>query len=57
MIGTKIVSIIFLLGVLILVFPSFLNKNLHFKTFLQNISIWIIIIFVLFFIMYFFGLI
>ena len=54
---TLIASIIFLIGVLILVLPGFLNKNSQFKTFLQNISIWVIIIFILFIVMYFFGLV
>ena len=44
----EIISLIYLIGVLILILPGFLNKNSQFKTFLKNISIWVIIILILF---------
>ena len=50
----EIISIVYLIGVLILILPNFLNKNSQFKTFLKNISIWVIIILILFSILYFF---
>ena len=50
----EIISLIYLIGVLILILPGFLNKNSQFKTFLKNISIWVIISLILFSILYFF---
>ena len=50
----EIISLVYLIGVLILILPSFLKKNSQIKTFLQNISIWIIIILVLYSIIFFF---
>ena len=44
----QIMPAIFLIAVLILVFPSFLISNLKMKQFLKNLSIWtILIIFIL----------
>jgi len=43
----EIMSAIFLLAVLFLVLPSFLNTNSKLKQFIQNISIWAIIVFVI----------
>ena len=40
----EIMSAIFLLAVLFLVLPSFLNTNSKLKQFIQNISIWAIIV-------------
>ena len=45
------------LGVLLLIAPSFLKSNSNIKNFLQNISIWIGIILVLLTIMFFFRII
>ena len=42
-----IMSAIFLMAVLFLVLPSFLNTNSRLKQFIQNISIWAIIVFVI----------
>jgi len=43
----EIMSAIFLLAVLFLVLPSFLNTNSKLKQFIQNISIWAIIVLVI----------
>ena len=42
-----LMSAIFLLAVLILVLPSFLNTNNKIKQFFQNISIWAIIVLII----------
>ena len=43
----EIMSAIFLLAVLLLVLPSFLNTNSKLKQFTQNISIWAIIVLII----------
>ncbi len=43
----EIMSAIFLLAVLFLVLPSFLNTNNKIKQFTQNISIWTIIVLII----------
>ena len=43
----EIMSAIFLLAVLLLVLPSFLNTNSKLKQFIQNISIWAIIVLII----------
>ena len=43
----EIMAAIFLLAVLVLVLPSFLNTNNKFKQFVQNISIWTIIVLII----------
>ena len=43
----EIMTAIFLLAVLFLVLPSFLNTNSKFKQFIQNISIWAIIVLII----------
>ena len=40
----KLLSVIFMIGVLLLVLPSFLQSNSQLKQFLKNLSIWIIIV-------------
>ena len=42
----KLVPIIYMIGVLLLVLPSFLSSNSSLKTFFTNLSIWIAIILV-----------
>ncbi len=37
----KIIPIVYLIGVLILVLPSFLSSNNKFKTIITNFSIWL----------------
>ena len=43
----EIMSVIFLIAVLILVLPSFLNTNSRVKLFVKNISIWAIIVLII----------
>jgi len=50
----KLLSIIFMIGVLLLVFPSFLQSNSQVKQFLKNLSIWIIVVFIILTIVYLF---
>jgi len=50
----KIVPLIYMIGVLILVLPSFLQSNSKLKQLLSNLSIWIIIVLVVTTISYFF---
>jgi hypothetical protein len=40
----KLLSIIFMIGILLLVLPGFLQSNSQLKQFLKNLSIWVIII-------------
>ena len=49
----QIISIIYLIGVLILVLPIFLHSNSKLKQFLTNFSIWAIIVLVITTISYF----
>ncbi len=44
---SEIISVIFLLAVLFLVFPTFLNTNRKLKQFITNISIWTIILLII----------
>ena len=48
----KLLSVIFMIGVLILVLPSFLKSNSQLKQFLKNLSIWIIVVFIIFMLIY-----
>ena len=57
LINNKIIPIIYMLEVLLLVFPSFINKNSKIKTLFQNFSIWVAIILLLFALMYFIGIV
>ena len=50
----KIVPLIYMIGVLILVLPSFLQSNSKLKQLLSNLSIWIIIVLIVTTISYFF---
>jgi len=49
----RIVPIIYLVGVLILVLPSFLQSNSKLKQLLANLSIWAIIVLIVTTILYF----
>lgn len=53
----KLISIIYLIGVAILVLPSFIKTNSNIKIILKNLSKWIIIILMLITIMYIFNFI
>ena len=49
----QIIPIIYLIGVLILVLPSFLQSNSKLKQLLANLSIWVIIVLIVTTISYF----
>ena len=48
----QIMSAIFLIAVLILILPSFLSTNSKMKQFLNNLSIWTIIVLVIIVVIY-----
>jgi len=48
-----IVPVIALIGVLVLVLPSFIQTNYNFKILLKNLSIWIIVIAIILIFIYF----
>jgi len=50
----KLLSVVFMAGVLLLVLPSFLKSNSQFKQFLKNLSIWTIVVFIILMIVYLF---
>jgi len=50
----KLLSVIFMVGVLLLVLPGFLQSNFKLKQFLKNFTIWIIIILIILIFIYFF---
>ena len=43
----EIMSAIFLIAVLFLILPSFLSSNRNLKQFIQNVSIWTIIVLII----------
>ena len=53
----KLIPIIYMLGVLLLILPSFIKTNHNLKTFFTNISIWVALILVIFSIYYIFKLV
>jgi len=50
----KLLSVIFMVGVLILVLPGFLHSNSQLKQFLKNLSIWVIVVLIILIIVYIF---
>ena len=50
----KFISVIFMVGILLLVLPGFLQSNSQLKQFLKNLSIWIIVILIILSIVYLF---
>ena len=44
---SKLIPIIYMIGVLLLVLPSFIKTNQNLKTFLTNLSIWVAILLVI----------
>jgi len=50
----KLLSVIFMVGVLLLVLPGFLQSNSQIKQFIKNLSIWIIIILIIIITVYLF---
>ena len=51
----QIMSVIFLVAVLTLILPGFLSTNNKLKQFLNNLSIWTIIVLVIIVVIYFIG--
>ena len=45
---SKLVPIIYMIGVLLLVLPSFIKSNQNLKIFFTNLSIWVAVLLVLF---------
>ena len=43
----KLLSVIFMAGVLLLVLPGFLQSNSQLKQFLKNLSIWVIVVLII----------
>jgi len=54
---SKFVPIIYMIGVLLLVLPSFIKSNQNLKTFFTNLSIWVAIILVIFSIYHLFKIV
>ena len=53
---SKLIPIIYMIGVLLLVLPAFIKTNQNLKTFFTNLSIWVAIILVLLSFYYLFKL-
>ena len=51
----QIMSAIFLIAVLALILPGFLSTNNKLKQFLNNLSVWTIIVLVIIVVVYFIG--
>ena len=49
----KIIPVIYMLGILMLVLPAFLQSNSKLKDLLKNLSVWIIIIMIIMTLIYF----
>ena len=54
---SKLVPIIYMVGVLLLVLPSFIKSNKNLKTFFTNLSIWVAIMLIIFSIYYLFKIV
>ena len=50
----KFISVIFMIGILLLVLPGFLQSNSQLKQLLKNLSIWIIVVLIILMIVYLF---
>ena len=50
----KLLSIIFMVGMLLLILPGFLQSNSHLKQFLKNLTIWIIVILIILIVIFLF---
>jgi H+/Cl- antiporter ClcA len=50
----QILPVVYMIGVLLLVFPAFLQSNYKLKQFLTNLTIWIIVILIILTIIYIF---
>ena len=49
----KFIPVLYMIGVLVLVLPAFLQSNSKLKIFLKNLSIWTIIVLIILTIAYF----
>ena len=50
----KLLSVVFMVGVLLLVLPGFLQSNSQLKQFLKNLTIWIVVVLIILVIVYLF---
>ena len=50
----QLLPIIYMIGVLLLVLPAFLQSNSKLKQFLTNLTVWIVIVLIILTIMYIF---
>ena len=50
----KLLSVIFMVGVLLLVLPGFLQSNSQLKQFLKNFSVWATVVLIILIIVYIF---
>ena len=50
----KLLSAIFMVGVLLLVLPGFLQSNSNLKQFFKNLSIWVIVILIILIVIFLF---
>jgi len=50
----KLLAVVFMLGVLALVLPGFLQSNSQLKQFLKNLSIWVIVVLIILIFIYIF---
>ena len=52
----QLLPVVYMIGVLLLVLPAFLQSNSKLKQFLTNLTIWIVIILIILTIIYLFNL-
>jgi len=52
----EVLSIVYLIGLLVLILPRFIDENSKFKTLLRNFSYWVVIVLILTSVIYFFNL-
>ena len=50
----KLLSVIFMVGILLLVLPGFLQSNSQLKQFIKNLTIWVIVVLITIIIIYIF---
>ena len=52
----QLLPVVYMIGVLLLVLPAFLQSNYKLKQFLTNLTVWIVIILIILTIIYLFNL-
>ena len=52
----EVLSVVYLIGLLVLILPRFIDENSKLKTILRNFSYWVVIVLILASIVYFFNL-